>query len=169
MMTLRIIAVSLIVLSALGQSSNKGLQVELSADAKSYKLGEPIIITARLRNVTQGSFWIFKYLLWGRRGGFVLEVNDNSGHKVEAVQLDEDHVLPSTISDAKSYLELAPDYELGIRRRDSTNNLFKALGRYRLRVRYISPVPRKYFPKPSLAWASDEAPIFSVPIEVEIR
>ena len=112
---------------------------------------------------------IYKYLLWGYRGGLVVEVMDASGHKVQPEELDEDSVIPTTLDDPKSFLEMPSEYEWGVLRQDKTSNLFRKPGIYTVRVKYLSPVPSKYFPKSNASWATEDGPIISAPITVEIK
>ncbi|HYG99311.1 MAG TPA: hypothetical protein VD837_09285, partial [Terriglobales bacterium] len=129
------------------------LTVEVAADHQAYVLGDPMRLAVRLRNVGSESVWIYKELLWGLRGGLVLEITDASGRKVEPEQLDDDGVVPTTLTNASSFLELPPDYEWGVVRHDKTRNLFRKPGRYSIRVKYRSPVPRAYF-KNGPSWAT---------------
>lgn len=105
----------------------------------------------------------------GLPGGLVLEITDASGHKVEPEQLDEDSVIPTTLNDPKSFLEIPPDYEWGVVRRDKTSNLFGKPGRYTVRVKYLSPVPKKYFAKGGEEWATEDGTLVSFPISVEVK
>jgi hypothetical protein len=147
---------------------NTSLRVEIAADHKTYLLTDDITIMARLKNTGSGSLWIFKKLLWGYAGGFVLEVTDSSGNKIEAEEYDDDLVVPTTLNNPQSFLELLPDYEWGIQRRDRIGNLFRKPGRYEIRLLYRSPVPRVYFlKKPN--WATEDGTIYSLPITVEVK
>ena len=151
------------------QTAGKKLVVELSTPRQTYAVGEDIAITAKVCNRGPEPLSVYRYLLWGYRGGLVLEITDASGHKVEPEQLDEDSVIPTTLSDAKSFLEIPPDYEWGVVRRDKISNLFGKPGRYRVRLRYLSPVPRKYFAKGVGQWATEDGPVVSECLEIEVK
>src|SRR5437879_10203821 len=107
---------------------------------------------------------IHRHLLWGYRGRLVLEITDASCHKVEPEQLDEDSVIPTTLNDSKSFLEIPPDYEWGVVRHDKTSNLFGKPGRYTIRLKYVSPVLKKSFAKEGAQWATEDGPVVSAPI-----
>jgi hypothetical protein len=154
-------------MSFTAQKREASLTVGVATDHQAYALGDRIRIVARLRNVGSEPLWIYKELLWGLRGGLVLEVSDASGRKVEPEELDEDSVVPTTLTDASSFLEVPPGYEWGVVREDKIANLFKKPGRYSLRVRYRSPVQKDYF-KSKHSWATENGTIESTPINVEV-
>ena len=150
------------------QSPRKAATALLSSDRTSCTLGDKITLTVRLQNSGSEPFSIYKYLLWGFRGGLALDVTDASGRKVEPEQLDEDSVIPSTLEDQKSFLALPPLYQWGIAREDSTRNLFKKQGRYLVRLKYVSPVPREFFGKLT-AWATEDGPVLSNVLTIDVK
>jgi len=161
----------LVITSAMlsAQTAGKRLVVELSVPRQTFALGDDISITAKVCNWGSEPLSIYRHLLWGYRGGLILEINDASGHKVEPEQLDEDSVIPSTLSDPKSFLEILPDYEWGVVRRDKIRNLFGKPGRYTVRLKYLSPVPKKYFAGGGEPWATEDGPVLSDPITVGVK
>jgi len=123
----------------------------------------------RISNRGAEPLWVYRPLLWGRRGGLVLEVIDASGHQIEPQQLDEDSVIPTTLNDPQSFLQIPSDYEWGVIRRDKTSNIFKTPGRYTLRLKYLSPAPKKYFAREGGQWATEDGPVFSEPVTIDIE
>ena len=154
--------------SIAAQGAGKGLSVGVALDQQSYLISDRVSITASLKNIEEEPFTIYKLLLWGYRGGLVLEIDDASGHKVEPEQNDDDSVIPSPLADPASFLDLLPDYCWGVVRHDTAKNLFRKPGGYVVRVRYRSPVPKKYFAK-SPQWPTEDGWVESAPVKVDIK
>jgi hypothetical protein len=152
------------------QTPERKLTILLTSDRQIYKVGDGVLLSVELRNAGSEPITIYKDLLWGYRGGLLLDIRDASDKKVEAEQLDDDSVIPDRLKDSQSFIELPPDYKWGVVRRDNASNLFRKPGRYTIRAGYVSPVPRKHFIGSNKnSWATEDGSIWSAPISIEIQ
>ncbi|HKS96609.1 MAG TPA: hypothetical protein VJV74_10830 [Terriglobia bacterium] len=154
--------------SIAAEGASKALSVKLAIDGSAYRITDGVTIRASLTNVGEEPLTIYKPLMWGYLGGLVLEIMDSSRHKVEPAQYDDDLLIPSTLADSASFIDVLPGHSLKVIRRDKAKNLFGKPGNYVVRVKYRSPVSNKYFAK-SPHWSTEDGWIESVPVSVKIK
>lgn len=161
-------------LSGAGQTSandradrSELLQLVISSSRERIRLGESFVLSVRLVNTSREKVWLYGRLLWGEGGGLTLLVEDEKGQVVHSAELDDDMVVPSTLFTSESFVVLVPGHFLGVERPDRQANLFPRAGKYRISVKYQSPVPGKY-KRATNFWSREKGLIRSAPIWMEV-
>ena len=144
------------------------LKLVLSCDRSQVREGDPVVLEAKLVNMSREEVSVFWRLLWNDGLGLSLHVLDSSGHTVEAQEHDDDMVIPSELKRPTSFIVLAPYHFLGVVRPDTTANLFRDQpGKYTVYAEYIAPVPGTYAPAPTF-WSIDKGVLRSDTIQIEV-
>ncbi len=87
-------------------TETQDLEISLTTDKDSYEVGEPIYVTAYLKNTSDKTIKVFKYLRPGE-GGLELEIRPVEGKNFQYIPLEEaDH-------DKTSKINLRPNQEIG--------------------------------------------------------
>ena len=115
---------------AKGAAEKAPLKLTVSLSKQQLRLGEPFMLAVQLKNTSRQNISLFRYLRWGYAGGLTIHVLDHRGRPVEAVEHDDDMVVPSELDQSQSYLILRPQQFLRIDRTDSCQNLFRRPGLY---------------------------------------
>ncbi len=121
------------------------VDVQVSVDKHAYKAGEPIEVTALIKNIGEAGFYVKPGIVFASHGEgiFLLHVTDAAGKDVRETYAVGGHsyVEPSTEFVRyveKNWLYLGPDQFYGISHRFVSPELRP--GRYTVTVEYSSPL-----------------------------
>jgi hypothetical protein len=117
------------------------LFVNIASDCTKYGLQDHIQLRVEVGNRGASPIMLYGKLGWGELGGVTLKIAKITGEDVQQKTLDDDMIIPSTLSDRKYYITLFHDHFIGVLRNDSVAEVFPAPGQYKMWVEYLSPVP----------------------------
>jgi hypothetical protein len=153
----------------LNENANQNtIHLILSCNKTEFREEDSITLEAKLINMGTEKLSVFGQLLWGYSGGLTLHITGSNGQRAIAQHYDHDMVVPTAISDPKSYVLLLPNHFLGTTRTDSCKNLFRKSGTYKIFAEYNSPISAKYTKMPCF-WGREHALIRSLPLVIEIK
>src|ERR1019366_6400676 len=121
------------------------LVVTISASAATYSKSSDLKLDVSLRNESSEPLSVFGRLLFGGSGGLILTITDATGKAISTPLLLDEQVPPTVLQYATSYVVLQPQHYLGTTLVQPVKDLFARSGTYRITVKYLSPVPRRYF------------------------
>lgn len=119
------------------------LTLLLTCNKSEVSTDDPVVLTVQLLNGSSDSISVFGELKWGYGGGLMLNVSDEKGNPTFSEQHDDDMIVPSRIADSSAYVVVPPDHLFGVVRSDTPKNLFRTSGRYKISVRYWSPISER--------------------------
>lgn len=124
-----------------GTADAADLSVGISSDCASYGLQDGITFRVELKNRATSPITLYGKLGWGELGGLTLKIAQMSGKVVQPNILDDDMIIPSTLSNRVYYATVFRNQFIGVSRTDRVSELFPAPGKYKVWVEYLSPVP----------------------------
>lgn len=124
-----------------GTADAADLAVGITSDCANYSLQDNIALRVEIRNQGASPITLYGKLGWGELGGVTLKIAKMSGKTVQPKILDDDMIIPSTLSDRKYYATVFRNQFIGVSRNERAAALFPAPGQYKIWVEYLSPVP----------------------------
>jgi hypothetical protein len=124
------------------ETRSSALEVTLSTDRNSYKLGDQLNVRVLLENVSSSPFYIFRTLDSGESASVSLWLKDAAtGKDVPAMIVADESPPPPSSKDA--FLELLPRHvhEVALTTTFANLNVRKS-GAYKLIASYHSPIPK---------------------------
>lgn len=167
---LRFLAFALLAFSSasLAEATTPGLKVRVQCEPCSIRADESLSIVISLANEGSDPITVFGRFIWGPIGGAELVVIDDAGKTVRV----DDHELPSPdlFRDKANFVRLWPMHSFGTIRSEKASDIFPRAGRYRLKVRYVSPVPTDVMPTGlKNAWGRERPRIESPFVVITVR
>ena len=150
-----------------GVASAEPLKVVLSAARTTYAISDAATFQVALVNSSDERISIYRILQWDYAAGFVLQVFDEKGNRVNLLRYDDYVPIPSTLSKSDSSVILEPDHLLATLRTDKVSDWGVKPGLYTIEVEYRSPVPGKYH-KEAQFWNREKGVLRSNSITLHI-
>jgi len=154
--------------TAQGGGARVPIDVLLSSDRASARLGDSIVLTTKVKNVSDDSVFLYGKLRWGPSSSLFLLITDDNGKSVPMGYFED--ALPPTpsTSDKTLFIKLEPQHFFGVSRTDKVSDLVPKPGAYTFQVVYRGPVPRRFAAgKP--AWGTEDPSVLSNKIRIEIQ
>jgi hypothetical protein len=148
-------------------NEKKMITVFLNSDRKEYAPTGEVHLDVKIANATTEPLTLYGRLLWGYAGGLTLHITDDSNREITPKVLDDDLLIPSTLTNPESFVVLAPNHFLGTTRIEHVTDLVKKPGTYFVHVEYRSPVPTKFAQGPNF-WGFEKGPVSSETVELHI-
>jgi hypothetical protein len=149
------------------ENTRSNLAVVITSDRTDYSLADTIQLDIHIMNVGKSPLTIYGRLLWGYAGGLVLHVSDTLNREIPAKGLDDDLVIPSTVSDRNSYVVLNKYHFLGTIREDLLSDHVVEPGIYFIQVEYRSPIPHEMGLGPNF-WGREQPAVWSGRIQIHV-
>ena len=120
------------------------LQVTLSTDRNSYKVGDEVSIQVLLTNRSKSAFYVYDHLDWGESASLSIWLKDqDSGEHVTGDFLADAITPPPSSED--QFVKVLPDHVYGVVVRTTIAELnLRKTGTYELTAEYHSPIPAKF-------------------------
>jgi hypothetical protein len=152
----------------LEENSKTPIKVTLISERISARIGDSIVLTVEVKNVSDAPIFLYGKLRWGPSSSLFLLVTDDKG-KSAPMGFFEDALPPMPSANDKTlFLSLQPEHFFGISRTDKVSDLVFIPGIYYLQVEYHGPVPRRFAPG-NHAWGTEDPPIFSNKVRIDVR
>jgi hypothetical protein len=177
MLTRRFVVLAILivlVLPAMGKNTAQGgkervpLDVSLSSNCTSGSMGDSVVLTTTVKNVSDDALFVYGKLRWGPSSSLFLLVTDDSGKSVPMGYFED--ALPPTPSaiDKTLFIKLNPEHFFGVSRSDKLSQLVPKPGVYYFQVVYHGPVPRR-FAAGRPAWGTEDPPVLSNKIRIDVQ
>ena len=144
------------------------LDISLTSSSTSPSLDSSIVLTTRIKNVSDQSLFVYGTLRWGPSSSLFLLITDDNGKSVPMGYFED--ALPPTpsASDKTLFIKLNPNHFFGVSRSDKLSQLVPKPGVYYFQVVYHGPVPRRYAAgRP--AWGTEDPPVLSNKMRIDVH
>lgn len=150
------------------QHDGQRLIVVIGTDRIAYRLGESVNLRVSVVNVGSEPVWLYSYLVWGSSASLTLRVENAAGTELQPEGLDDSLTPPPPPNDKSLFVKINPHHFFGISRELRLDELnIRKQGKYRLMVKYHSPIPEK-FGQGLPIWSREKDEIQSKPLEISV-
>jgi len=137
------------------------LSVRVTSDCAEYGLMDEVIIHVEIENRGPSPIVMYGKIGWGELGGLTLKVAEENGVSVQPPSLDDDMVIPSTLRDKNYYVTVFKNQFIGVSRSGHAAEFFPGVGKYKMWVEYMSPVPEGSSLVKQSFWSMEHGKIIS--------
>jgi hypothetical protein len=157
----------LLAMSALGQTSNRNLKIELRSQSQQVHLLDTLVLSVIFRS-PEGDITLWNAMGWGSAAGLSLMIEDQAGHKINTDLISLYNPLPPDPTGRASLLSVHGHIFAGFESQIPVKMLFSRPGKYRLKCSYLVPLPRGYF-KETTIWGREDGRIQSAEISITVE
>ncbi len=118
---------------------SSGMTVSLVSEKTTYSLRDDLTLSVSLHNENNlHPVFVFSYVGWGKGGGFDLTIEDEHGHEIRTLAMDDAPIPLPRPDELAIFTRLSPGCFFGMGLDQPIRDFISAPGRYRIRATYSS-------------------------------